>query len=138
MVIICLSQLKVETSNSISSSNAMSNLFDSLFGVKLKWPVAVVAVNLIGVVFIFGNILDQVNSFMGIGSILTMSWCFLLITDYYLVRGRLHIGSRGIVSLKYIGAVNWRGVVTIVLVTLVAGSLYLNGLLPCRSCWWLP
>ena len=97
MVIICLSQLKV---------------------------------NLIGVVFIFGNILDQVNSFMGIGSILTMSWCFLLITDYYLVRGRLHIGSRGIVSLKYIGAVNWRGVVTIVLVTLVAGSLYLNGLLP--------
>lgn len=130
MVIICLSQLKVETSNSISSSNAMSNLFDSLFGVKLKWPVAVVAVNLIGVVFIFGNILDQVNSFMGIGSILTMSWCFLLITDYYLVRGRLHIGSRGIVSLKYIGAVNWRGVVTIVLVTLVAGSLYLNGLLP--------
>ena len=72
MVIICLSQLKVETSNSISSSNAMSNLFDSLFGVKLKLPVAVVAVNLIGVVFIFGNILDQVNSFMGIGSILTM------------------------------------------------------------------
>ena len=37
---------------------------------------------------------DRVNSFMGIGSILTMSWCFLLITDYYLVRGRLHIGSR--------------------------------------------
>lgn len=130
MVIICLSQLKVETSNSISSSNAMSNLFDSLFGIKVKWPVAVVAVNLVGLVFIFGNILDKVNSFMGIGSILTMSWCFLLITDYYLVRGKLKIGSRGIVSLKYIGAVNWRGVTTIVLVTIVAGSLYVNGVLP--------
>ena len=127
LVIICLSQLKVETSNSISSSNAISNLFDSLFGIKLKWPVAVVAVNLIGLVFIFGNILDRVNAFMGIGSILTMSWCFLLITDYYIVRGKLKIGTRGIVSLKYIEAVNWRGVSTIVVVTLVAGTLYATG-----------
>ncbi len=127
LVIICLSQLKVETSNSISSSNAISNLFDSLFGIKLKWPVAVIAVNLIGLVFIFGNILDRVNAFMGIGSILTMSWCFLLITDYYIVRGKLKIGTRGIVSLKYIEAVNWRGVSTIVIVTLVAGALYSTG-----------
>lgn len=127
LVIICLSQLKVETSNSISSSNAISNLFDSLFGIKLKWPAAVVAVNLIGLVFIFGNILDRVNAFMGIGSILTMSWCFLLITDYYIVRGGLKIGTRGIVSLKYIEAVNWRGVSTIVIVTLVAGTLYATG-----------
>lgn len=129
MVIICLSQLKVETSNSISSSNAMSNLFDSLFGVKLKWPVAVILANAIGLIFIFGGILDKVNSFMGIGSILTMSWCFLLITDYYIVRGWLGIGSRGVVSLKYITAVNWRGVTTIVLVAAVAGYLYLNGYL---------
>ena len=126
LVIICLSQLKVETSNSISSSNAISNLFDSLFGIKLKWPTAVIAVNLIGLV-IFGNILDRVNAFMGIGSILTMSWCFLLITDYYIVRGGLKIGTRGIVSLKYIEAVNWRGVATIVIVTLVAGTLYATG-----------
>ncbi|MEA5020420.1 MAG: hypothetical protein VB027_08620 [Gordonibacter sp.] len=129
MVIICLSQLKVETSNSISSSNAMANLFDSLFGIKLKWPVAVVAVNAIGLVFIFCNILDRVNAFMSIGSILTMSWCFLLITDYYLIRGRLGIGTRGIVSLKHIEAVNWRGVVTIVVVTLTAGGLYMAGFL---------
>lgn len=127
LVIICLSQLKVETSNSISSSNAISNLFDSLFGIKLKWPTAVIAVNLIGLVLIFGNILDRVNAFMGIGSILTMSWCFLLITDYYIVRGGLKIGTRGIVSLKYIEAVNWRGVATIVIVTLVAGTLYATG-----------
>lgn len=130
VVIICLSQLKVEASNSISSSNAISNLFDSLFGIKLKWPVAVVSVNVIGLVFIFCNILDQVNAFMSIGSILTMSWSFLLITDYYLVRGKLHIGSRGIVSLKYIDAVNWRGIFTIALSTTVSASLYVAGILP--------
>lgn len=129
LIVICLSQLKVETSNSISSSNAISNFFDSLFGMKLKWPIAVVLVNLIGVVFIFANILDRVNDFMSFGSILTMSWCFLLLTDYYIVRGRLKIGSRGIVSLKYINAFNWRGIVTIVAVSGVAITLYSSGIL---------
>lgn len=128
LVIICFSQLKVETSNSISSSNAMSNLFHSLFGIKLKWPMAVVGVNLIGVVFIFWGILDRVNTFMSYGSMLTMSWCFLLLTDYYVVRGWLRIGSRGIVSLKHIEAVNWRGVTTMVLVTVIGGYLYSAGL----------
>jgi cytosine permease len=129
MIIICLSQLKVETSNSISASNAISNLFDSLFGVKLKWPVAVVAVNCVGLAFIFANILDRVNTFMSFGSILTMSWCFLLITDYYIIRGGFKIGTRGIVSLKYIEPVNWRGVCTIAVVTVVAGTLYSTGYL---------
>ena len=128
MIIICLSQLKVETSNSISSSNAMSNLFNSLFGITLKWPVAVVLTNAIGLIFIFGNILDKVNSFMSMGSILTMSWGFLLITDYYIVRGRMHIGSKGIVSLKYIPAVNWRGIVTIAISAVVGCFVYFNGI----------
>ena len=128
MVIICLSQLKVETSNSISSSNAISNLFNSLFGVTLPWPVAVILVNLIGIAFIFGGILDRVNTFLSIGSVLTMSWCFLLITDYYIVRGKMHIGSRGIVSLKHIMAVNWRGVCTMIGVAAVGSALYLNGI----------
>ncbi|MDR1185189.1 MAG: hypothetical protein LBK67_10405 [Coriobacteriales bacterium] len=130
LMIICLSQLKVEASNSISSSNAISNLFDSLFNVKLKWPIAVIAVNCVGLVFIFGGILDKVNTFMSYGSILTMSWCFLLITDYYIVRGMMKIGSKGIVSLKYIEAVNWRGFFTIIMVAILGCTLYSAGLLP--------
>ncbi len=129
LVIICLSQLKVETSNSISSANAMSNFFDSLFNIRLKWPVAVILVNIVGAVFIYGNILDKVNTFMSFGSILTMSWCFLMVTDYYIVRGKMHIGTRGIVSLKYIEAVNWRGVATIIGVSAVSMYMYTAGIL---------
>lgn len=128
MIIICLSQLKVETSNSISSSNAMSNLFNSLFGIELKWPVAVILTNAVGLLFIFANILDQVNSFMSIGSILTMSWGFTLIADYYIVRGKMHIGTRGIISLKHIPAVNWRGIVTITIVSIIGCYLYFSNL----------
>ena len=126
LAIICLSQMKVETSNSIGGANAVSNLFDSLFGVKLSWPAAVVVANAIGLLFILGGILDQVNAFMSFGSILTISWCVLLVTDYYLVRGRLHIGSRGL-PLDQVESVNWRGVATIAVVSAVNGVLYATG-----------
>ena len=124
LLIICFSQMKVETSNSIGGANAVSNFFDALFGIKLKWPVAVVIANAIGLIFIFGGILNWVNAFMSYGSILTMSWCFLLITDYYIVRGPMKIGTRGISSLDRVEAVNWRGVITIVATTIVCSFLY--------------
>ncbi len=128
LAVICLSQMKVETSNSIGGANAVSNLVDSLTGKKLAWPVAVVIANVIGFLFIMGGILDQVNAFMSFGSILTISWCVLLITDYYIVRGPLGIGSRG-VPLSAVEKVNWRGVVTLATVSIVNGVLYAAGIL---------
>lgn len=129
LAIIFLSQMKVETSNSIGGANAVSNLIDSLFDLKVRWPIAVVLANLIGFAFIMGGILDQVNAFMSFGSILTISWCVLLITDYYLVRGPMHIGSRGI-PLSATEAVNWRGVITLTVVTVVNGVLYTFMIVP--------
>ena len=129
LAIICLSQMKVETSNSIGGANAVSNLFDSLFGRKLAWPVAVIIANAIGLAFILGNILDQVNAFMSYGSILTSSWCILLITDYYIVRGKMGIGAREIVVSAQERTVNWRGVGTLVAVSVVASVLYATGIL---------
>lgn len=129
LAIICLSQMKVETSNSIGGANAVSNLIDSLFGIRVSWPFAVVIANLIGLAFIMADILDQVNAFMSIGSILTISWCVLLITDYYLVRGVMKIGSYSI-TLRTVEQVNWRGVVTLATVTVVNAALYTAGVLP--------
>ncbi|WP_165173271.1 cytosine permease [Adlercreutzia sp. ZJ242] len=129
LAIICLSQMKVETSNSIGGANAVSNLVNSLTGHKIPWVVAVVIANAIGLAFILGGILDQVNAFMSYGSILTTSWCMLLITDYYIVRGRMGIGRRGINVDAPEKNVNWRGVGTIAVVTVVASALYVTGAL---------
>lgn len=85
--------------------------------------------NAIGLAFILGGILDQVNAFMSYGSILTSSWCVLLITDYYIVRGRMGIGRRGIDVGAAEQDVNWRGVGTLVAVTVVASVLYATGAL---------
>ena len=82
--------------------------------------------NAIWLLFILGGILDQVNAFMSFGSILTISWCVLLVTDYYLVRGPMRIGSRGL-PLDQVESVNWRGVATIAVVSAVNGVLYATG-----------
>lgn len=129
LVIICLSQTKVETSNSIGGSNAVSNLVHAGFGVKLKWPTAVIVANCIGLIFILGGILDKINMFMSFGSILTISWCILMIVDYYIVRGMLKIGTQGISSLDEIEAVNWRGVSTIFITAIVNAILYSAGII---------
>ena len=105
LAIICLSQMKVETSNSIGGANAVSNLVHSLTGRSIPWVAAVVGANAIGLAFILGNILDQVNAFMSYGSILTSSWCVLLITDYYIVRGKMGIGAQDIDMDTVIGSV---------------------------------
>lgn len=129
LAIICLSQMKVETSNSIGGANAVSNLFDSLLGKKLAWPMAVIIANAIGLAFILGNILDQVNAFMSYGSILTTSWCILLITDYYIVRSRMGIGRVGIDVERAEANVNWRGISVLTIVTIAASVLYTLGVL---------
>ena len=127
LAVICLSQMKVETSNSIGGANAVSNLVNSLTGRKLPWAAAVIGANAIGLAFILGNILDQVNAFMSYGSILTSSWCVLLITDYYLVRGKMGIGAVGIDLDAPEHEVNWRGVGTIAAVGLLGSVLYATG-----------
>ena len=128
LAIICLSQMKVETSNSIGGANAVSNLVHSLTGRSIPWVAAVVGANAIGLAFILGNILDQVNAFMSYGSILTSSWCVLLITDYYIVRGKMGIGAQDIDMDKPEKAVHWRGVGTIAVVTVIGSVLYATNL----------
>lgn len=127
LAIICLSQMKVETSNSIGGANAVSNLIDCMVGRKVSWVVAVVVANVIGLAFILAGILEQVNAFMSYGSILTTSWCVLLITDYYLVRGRMGIGELGIKTGQREFAVHWRGVGTLACATVVGSALYATG-----------
>lgn len=124
LAIICLSQMKVETSNSIGGANAVSNLINSLTGRKVPWVVAVIIANAIGLAFILGGILDQVNAFMSYGSILTTSWCMLLITDYYIVRGKMGIGRLGIDIDATEKSVNWRGVGVLSVVTVIGSALY--------------
>ena len=129
LAIICLSQMKVETSNSIGGANAVSNLVQSLTGRNIPWVAAVLVANAIGLAFILGGILDQVNAFMSYGSILTTSWCVLLITDYYIVRGKMGIGKPGHQGgrLGEGGELAWRRHAC--LVTVVGSVLYATGVL---------
>ena len=66
---------------------------------------------------------------MSYGSILTSSWCILLITDYYIVRGKMGIGAQSIDLGAKERTVNWRGVGTLIVVSAVASVLYATNIL---------
>ena len=127
LIIIFFSQAKVQMGNTIAGSLALANLADAGFGAKLGWTAAVSLANLIGILFIFGGILDWVANFLTIGGILTASWATLMIVDYYLVRGKWGKGPQGIRSLEDIPSVNWRGVLALIIATGISTWLFMVG-----------
>ncbi|MDP4157144.1 MAG: cytosine/purine permease NCS1 family protein, partial [Bacillota bacterium] len=48
----------------------------------------------------------------------------IVLTDYYVVRGKLKKGKQGIENLADIPSVNWNGLITLVLSTFIAMILY--------------
>jgi cytosine permease len=65
----------------------------------------VVLGNVIALLAIWGDILDRINSFLGLLGILTTALCALMIADFFVVgRGRARTAER-------VEQVNWAGVV---------------------------
>lgn len=126
LIVILLSQVKVEVMNSYSSSLSLANMLDAMFGWKPGRGWTVIMANAIALVFIFGGILSAVNNFLTLGSVLTASWAVLMVMDYYVVR-RAHRGDKRITRLDQIEAVNWAGVLTVVVSTGVSMALFGTG-----------
>lgn len=127
LLAIIFSQAKVQVGNSYEGALALVNLFDVLF----KWTpgraVMVVFANIISLIFIFGNILNYIEMFLAFGSVLLGVWVIIVLTDYYMVKGKLGIGKRGIMQLKDIPDFNINGIVTLVVSTLIGMYVHLQG-----------
>ncbi|VEF46585.1 cytosine/purines uracil thiamine allantoin permease [Bacillus freudenreichii] len=127
MLAIIFSQAKVQVGNSYEGALALVNLFDVLF----KWTpgraVMVVFANIISLIFIFGNILHYIEMFLAIGSVLLGVWVIIVLTDYYLIKGKLGIGDRGISDLKNIRNFNFNGIATLIVSTSVGMVIHVQG-----------
>jgi cytosine permease len=124
LLTIIFSQSKVQVGNSYEGALALVNLFDSGFNWRPGRAVMVVLANIISLVFIFGNILHYIEAFVTIGSVLLCVWVTIVLTDYYVVRGKMKKGKQGIENLADIPSVNWNGLITLVLSTVIAMTFY--------------
>lgn len=124
LLTIIFSQSKVQVGNSYEGALALVNLFDSGFNWRPGRAVMVVLANIISLFFIFGNILHYIEAFLTFGSVLLCVWVTIVLTDYYFVRGTLKKGKQGIENLTNIQAVNWIGLITLILSTIVGMTFF--------------
>ena len=124
LLTIIFSQSKVQVGNSYEGALALVNLFDTAFNWRPGRAVMVVLANIISLIFIFGNILHYIEAFLTFGSVLLCVWVTIVLTDYYVVRGKLNIGQKGIDQLDNIPAFNWKGLITLFLSTTTGMAIY--------------
>lgn len=113
-VLMVLAQSKAQVLNTYSGSLALTNLFDAAFGWRPGRFTFVLLANAIGLIMLYGKLLALVNSWITILGVLTTSLAGVIAADYFL------LGRAAPVSPAPAGAreaINWAGVVTIVVGT---------------------
>lgn len=119
LLVIFFSQLKVQVINSYEGALTLVNFFDSAFNWKPGRPTMVIIANIISLIFIFGNILHYTEEFFTLGSVLMGVWVIIVLTDYYICRGIMKRGTRGIENLESLPAFNWNGICTLIVSTVI-------------------
>lgn len=120
-LVMYAAQAKAQVINTYSSSLALSNLSDAIFGRSPGRFVMVIVGNIIGLLAIMGDILGLINSWLGVLGILTTSLCTLVITDYFLVRKRVAATADRVEN------VNLAGVIALVASSAIAYTLTQTG-----------
>ena len=131
MILVLLSQVKIQTFNAYGASLAVANVF--AMGANWKpgrgWDLVIASA--LGLAFVLStDVLALVNELLVYLGIFTGSWATIIIADHYLVRRWLKLGSDRIRDLDALPAFNWPGIVTYVVSFAVPSYLYATGALP--------
>jgi len=107
-ILMYAAQAKAQVLNTYSGSLALSNLFDGLVGWNPGRFAMVVLGNVIGLLFVAGDILDLVFRYLGILGVTTTAIAGVIIADFFIVR------RRRVADPSRIENVNWAGVVSVI------------------------
>jgi cytosine permease len=115
-ILMYAAQAKAQVLNTYSGSLALANLFDGLVGWNPGRFAMVVLGNVIGLLFVAGDILDLVFRYLGILGVTTTAIAGVIIADFFIVR------RRRVADPSRIENVNWAGVVSVI-TSSVAGAV---------------
>ena len=105
-LVMYAAQAKAQVLNTYSGSLALSNLSDAVFGRSPGRLVMVVVGNVIALLAVWGDILDRINSFLGLLGILTTALCALMIVDFFVFHRTPDQSGR-------VEQFNWAGIVAL-------------------------
>ncbi|MEM5318462.1 cytosine permease [Paraburkholderia sp. JHI869] len=107
-LMMVLTQGKTQVLNTYSASLSLSNLFDAV-NFRPGRLTFVVLANIIGLLMLYGQILELVNSWITMLGVLTTAFAGIIVADYFIVK-RFFTNQDG--ELGTPEDVNWAGVVT--------------------------
>ena len=127
--LLVLAQGKTQVLNNYSASLSLSNLFDAL-----NWRMGrltfVILANVIGLLMLYGSILELINSWVTILGVLVTAFAGIIVADYYIVKTLLRKESKAVPEKAE--NVNWAGVVTL-LISASLGHYVLASLIPIEA-----
>lgn len=121
---IYAAQAKAQALNTYSGSLALVNLVDALFKKTPGRVVMVVVGNLLALIMISVGILDHFSEWIAYLGVMTLSFCGVMIADFYLV----HRGRRD--STEPVDIVNWAGVIAVIVASVVGIALIATNTMP--------
>lgn len=126
-----ITQIRINVMNLYSGSLAFSNTWDALSSRRVRRNWWMVALLVVGVVLYPINILQYTATFQSVTGIMTNTWIFILLADYYICRKGLRLATVANVEYREGRVRNWNpcGLVSMA-VAIVVGGLGVAGLYP--------
>ena len=125
-LLLVLAQGKTQVLNTYSASLSLSNLFDAL-NVRPGRLAFVILGNVVGLLMIYGNLLDLINSWVTMLGVLTTAFAGIIVADFYIVR-RMFDNDLA-TKMANAESVNWSGVATLI-AAVILSHYVLPGILP--------
>jgi len=125
-LLLVLAQGKTQVLNTYSASLSLSNLFDAL-SFRPGRLAFVILGNIMGLLMIYGNLLELINSWVTMLGVLTTAFAGIIVADFYIVR-RMFDNDLA-TKVANAEAVNWSGVATLIAAVFMSHYV-LSGILP--------
>lgn len=124
VVFAVITQIRINVMNLYSGSLALSNTMDSMFNYRPGRQWWMLLVWLLGVVFYAVNVIQYMNTFLAITGILTNTWVFIILTDYYICRKVFKLAPSDFVEYRqeYLHSWNPAGIISL-LAAVIIGAL---------------
>jgi cytosine permease len=124
VIFAVVTQIRINVMNLYSGSLALSNTMDSMFNYRPGRQWWMLLIWLLGVIFYAFNVLQYMNTFLAITGILTNTWVFIILADYYICRKVFKLAPSDFVEYRqeYLHSWNPAGVISLV-VAVIIGAL---------------
>jgi len=127
--LLVLAQGKTQVLNTYAASLSLSNLFDAI-NLRMGRLIFVILANLIGLLMLYGSILELINSWVTILGVLVTAFAGIIVADYYIVK--LYLRKEKLGAPGEAENVNWAGVITLFVSSTMAHYV-LPGVIPIEA-----